>query len=59
MPQMGSRYINSSGDGLTSWRWSNTGSIIDERDIAYGAAQCKANDGNGYSVYVSSCYTEN
>jgi len=59
LPQMGSRYIDSSGNGLDSWKWSNTGNLIDDRNVAYGAAQCMANSGNNYSVYVQWCYTGN
>lgn len=59
LPQMGSRYINSSGGGLDSWKWSNTGNLIDDRNVAYGAAQCMANSGNNYSVFVDWCYTSN
>lgn len=56
---MGTRYVNTSGVGLTSYQWSNTGSLVDYRDVSYGAGECKANDGNGPQVYVDRCYVEN
>lgn len=59
LPQMGTRYVNTSGVGLTSYQWSNTGSLVDYRDVSYGAGECKANDGNGPQVYVDRCYVEN
>jgi len=59
LPQMGSRYINSGGGGINSYVWSNTGSLVDHRTVSYGAAECKANDGNGYQVYIYYCYTNN
>jgi len=52
LPQMGTRLISGGGSPYT-WTWSNTGSIEDYRSISYGAAQCMANSGNGYAVYVS------
>lgn len=57
-PNMGSRYINSFGEGLNTFQWDNS-SFVDERDVAYGAAQCRANSANQYNVYVYQCYTAN
>ena len=57
LPQMGTRLISGGGSPYT-WTWSNTGSIED-RSISYGAAQCMANSGNGYAVYVSFCWAAN
>ncbi len=59
LPQMGTRYINSAGDGLTSYQWSNTGTLTDYRDVYYGAGECKANSGNGYKVHIIRCYVQN
>lgn len=59
LPQMGLRYIDSGGSGLTSYIWSNTGWLEDTRSVSYGAGQCKANSGNGYLVYVYQCYADN
>lgn len=39
-PNMGSRYINSSGDGLNSFDW-RASSFVDFRTTSYGAAQCR------------------
>lgn len=58
-PQMGTRYIDSNGNGLVSYQWSNTGWLNDDRSVSYGAAECAANSGNGYRVYVYQCYTDN
>lgn len=58
LPQMGTRLISGGGSPYT-WTWSNTGSIEDYRSISYGAAQCMANSGNGYAVYVSFCWAAN
>jgi len=52
------RLISGGGSPYT-WTWSNTGSIEDYRSISYGAAQCMANSGNGYAVYVSFCWAAN
>lgn len=57
-PQMGSRYINSSGEGLVDFDW-RASSFIDPRDISYGAAECRANTANNYNARVWQCYTEN
>lgn len=59
LPQMGTTLCNSSGTSCYTWRWSNTGLITDERNIAYGFAVCKANIGNGYLVWVSYCAAGN
>jgi len=59
LPQMGTRLCDSSGLNCNHWRWSNTGLITDERNIAYGVASCKANSGNNYLVYVRYCATGN
>src|SRR5439155_25877639 len=59
LPQMGTRLCDSSGLNCNDWRWSNTGLITDERNIAYGVASCKANAGNNYLVYVRYCATGN
>ncbi len=59
LPQMGTRYVKSDGTTTYSWMWSNTGSIYDYRTIGYGAAQCKANSGNGRQVEVDDCFTQN
>lgn len=60
LPQMGTRYVKSDGSSSYSWMWSNTGYLADYRSgYSYGAAQCKANPGNGYLVWVSYCYTGN
>jgi hypothetical protein len=58
-PQMGSRYIDSGGNGINSYQWSNTGTLVDTRTVSYGAAECKANDGNSVQVYIYSCGTNN
>lgn len=58
LPQMGTRLISGGGSPYT-WTWSNTGSIEDYRSISYGAAQCMANSGSGYAVYVSLCWAAN
>jgi hypothetical protein len=57
-PNMGSRYINSSGDGLNSFDW-HASSFIDPRTISYGAAQCRANTANSFNARVWQCYTNN
>ena len=57
-PNLGSRYINPSGNGLNSFIWS-TSSFVDFRTVSYGAAQCRANTANNYPVYVTQCYTDN
>jgi hypothetical protein len=57
-PTLGSRYINSDGEGLNAYEWRGA-SFIDYRTVSYGAAQCTANAGNGYPLYVYQCYTEN
>jgi hypothetical protein len=60
LPQMGTRYERSDGTSGYSYMWSNTGALRDYRvGYSYGAARCKANDGNGYNVYISYCYTRN
>lgn len=58
LPQIGIRLISGGGSPYT-WTRSNTGSIEDYRSISYGAAQCMANSGNGYAVYVSFCWAAN
>jgi hypothetical protein len=58
VPNMGSRYINSLGGGINEFIWDNE-AFVDERDVAYGAAQCRANTANQYNVYVYQCYTSN
>ncbi len=58
-PQMGSCYVDAGGSCVNSFVWSNTGALTDYRTISYGAANCKANTGNGYPVYISECYTNN
>ena len=57
LPQMGATLCSTAA--CYSWVWSNTGYILDERNMAYGRAVCLANDGNGYSVYVYYCETGN
>jgi hypothetical protein len=57
-PVMGSRYINSSGDGLNSFDWRSA-PFIDPRDISYGAAECRANTANNFNARVWQCYTNN
>jgi hypothetical protein len=60
LPQMGARYVDYYNVGVTSYVWSNTGSLLDDRDYAGSArSECKANSGNGYVVFVYSCYTNN
>jgi len=60
LPQMGTRYERTDGTSGYSYMWSNTGNLKDYRlGYSYGAARCKANDGNGYPVYISDCYTRN
>lgn len=58
LPQMGTTYCPQVGD-CYSWRWSNTGSLYDDRTISYGKAACVANWGNNYSVYLYWCETSN
>jgi hypothetical protein len=57
-PNMGSRYVNSQGDGLNAFDW-RAASFIDFRNVSYGAAQCRASNGNNFSARVWQCYTEN
>lgn len=57
-PTLGSRYVNTSGVGLNSYRWE-TATFIDWRTVSYGAAQCKSNTANAYWIEVYQCYTSN
>jgi hypothetical protein len=59
LPQMGTTLCNSAGTSCYTWRWSNAGSITDERNISYGYAVCKANIGNHYLVWVNYCAAGN
>lgn len=58
-PYMGTTFIDSNGNALVAYRWENDGYILDDRNISYGAARCRASGDNNYSVYVSYCYTNN
>jgi hypothetical protein len=58
-PQMGSCYVNANLSCVNSFQWSNTGTLTDYRTVSYGAANCKANTGNNYPVYIYYCYTNN
>jgi hypothetical protein len=56
LPQMGSAYWRS--DLTTNGHiWSNTGDLFDDRDMAYGLAECRANSGNNFDVDVWWCET--
>lgn len=56
LPQMGSAYWRS--DLTTNgYVWSDTGNLYDDRDMAYGFADCRANSGNGYNVDLWWCET--
>ena len=57
-PQMCSEYVDSNGVPLNSVV-CHPSSYIDPRTISYGAANCHADIGNAYSVYVTQCYTNN
>jgi hypothetical protein len=59
LPQMGTTLCNGQAQNCYAWRWSNTGLITDERDIAYGLAACKANIANQYVLWVNYCATGN
>lgn len=58
LPQMGLTYVRPNGT-IYDYYWSNTGSLTDLRTISYGQARCKANQGNGYNVYIFYCDTGN
>jgi hypothetical protein len=58
MPYMGTKYTRTDGTG-TSWVWSNSGNIFDQRTIAYGKAWCGASLANQYTTLVSFCDTGN
>jgi hypothetical protein len=57
-PSLGSRYIDANGNGLNTYDFRGA-SFIDWRTVSYGAAQCTANGGNGYPIYIYQCYTDN
>ncbi|HEX7428800.1 MAG TPA: hypothetical protein VIZ32_24440 [Vicinamibacterales bacterium] len=57
-PTLGSRYIDAGGGGINAYDWRGA-SFIDWRTVSYGAAQCTANGGNGYPLYIYQCYTDN
>jgi hypothetical protein len=60
-PNLGSRYIDSSGVGINSFDFRGS-SFIDWRTLGggtYGAAQCRASNANDYPALVSQCYTDN
>ncbi len=60
LPQMGARYVDYYNNGVTSYVWSNTGYLLDDRDYAgFSKSECAANSGNGYLVDVYYCYTNN
>lgn len=60
LPQMGARYVDYYNTGVTSYVWSNTGYLLDDRNYAGSSkSECAANSGNGYVVYVYYCYTNN
>jgi hypothetical protein len=56
-PLMGSRYVNDAGGN--SFMWYSGGGFVDFRDISYGAARCKAYDGNIDQIWTDYCYTNN
>lgn len=59
-PYMGTNYVNSSGSYYMTWNFENDGFINDQRaEFNYAAAACRASGGNGFNVYVTSCYTSN
>jgi hypothetical protein len=57
-PQMCSEYVDSNGVPENS-PVCHPSSFTDWRTTSYGAANCHADIGNSYSVYVSQCYTNN
>jgi len=57
-PQMCSMYVDANGLAENSVVCSPS-SFIDSRTTTYGAANCHANSGNAYPVYVTQCYTNN
>lgn len=59
-PYMGTNYVSSGGSYYMSWNFENDGFISDTRaEFNYAAAACRASGGNGFNVYVTSCYTSN
>jgi hypothetical protein len=59
-PYMGTNYVDTGGSYYMTWNFENDGYILDNRnEFNYAAAACRASGGNAYTVYVSSCYTNN
>jgi hypothetical protein len=57
-PQMCSEYVDANGIPENSVV-CHPSSYTDWRTTTYGAANCHADSGNAYSVYVTQCYTNN
>jgi hypothetical protein len=57
-PQMCSEYVDSNGVPENSVV-CHPSSFVDYRTTSYGAAECHADSGNAYSVFVTQCYTNN
>ena len=63
-PQMGLSYLRPDGT-LYAYKWASCNCtdlyrgnmFVDDRDVSYGRAICKANAGNGGGIWVDYCWT--